>query len=260
MLLTVEHQRDERTPGAHVRGGELDQLRIHRVHVASLGDLQHVLEVQDRDVPSSRTTRGPTNSRERGLDVGDPALEDLGKERSSSVVVGHTRSVAHLRVPRFAPRRRVAPMALQFLTEHEYEVVRRIADRLLPPHGEFPGGGAAGTADYVDRHARCFHVRPAPDLGGRPVLGSLRWRPRVRRIHPALAGRGARVAHADRGLARIPEREWNGPVRGWQEMYREGIAALGDDLDLDAHAGAEATAVRARVRSVLRPARVRRQP
>jgi hypothetical protein len=23
-------------------------------------------------------------------------------------------------------------------------------------------------------------------------------------------------------------------VRGWQEIYREGIAALGDDLDLDA--------------------------
>jgi hypothetical protein len=38
------------------------------------------------------------------------------------------------------------------------------------------------------------------------------------------------------------EREWNGPVRGWQEVYRDGIAALGDtdisDLDLadlDAH-------------------------
>ena len=30
-----------------------------------------------------------------------------------------------------------------------------------------------------------------------------------------------------------PAREWNGPVRGWQEVYREGIAALGDDF-LDA--------------------------
>ena len=27
-----------------------------------------------------------------------------------------------------------------------------------------------------------------------------------------------------------PEREWNGPVRGWQEIYREGIANLGDDF------------------------------
>jgi hypothetical protein len=31
----------------------------------------------------------------------------------------------------------------------------------------------------------------------------------------------------------MPEREWNGPVRGWQEIYRDGIAVLGDDLDLD---------------------------
>jgi hypothetical protein len=27
-----------------------------------------------------------------------------------------------------------------------------------------------------------------------------------------------------------PEREFNGPVRGWQEIYRDGIAALGDDF------------------------------
>ena len=36
------------------------------------------------------------------------------------------------------------------------------------------------------------------------------------------------------GSRGIAEREWNGPVRGWQEIYREGIAALDDDLDLDA--------------------------
>jgi hypothetical protein len=35
------------------------------------------------------------------------------------------------------------------------------------------------------------------------------------------------------GSRGIAEREWNGPVRGWQEIYREGIAALGDDLELD---------------------------
>ena len=27
-----------------------------------------------------------------------------------------------------------------------------------------------------------------------------------------------------------PEREWNGPVVGLQERYREGLAALGDDF------------------------------
>ena len=28
----------------------------------------------------------------------------------------------------------------------------------------------------------------------------------------------------------MPEREFNGPTRGWQEIYRDGIAALGADF------------------------------
>jgi hypothetical protein len=35
----------------------------------------------------------------------------------------------------------------------------------------------------------------------------------------------------------MAEREWNGPVRGWQEVYRDGMATLGAGfLDLDAAA------------------------
>ena len=37
------------------------------------------------------------------------------------------------------------------------------------------------------------------------------------------------------GSRGIAEREWNGPVRGWQEIYRDGIGALDAGfLDLDA--------------------------
>ena len=175
---------------------------------------------------------------EGGLDVGESALEDLGEERSGSVVVGHASSVARvIRVLPSAGRRRVTPVALQFLTEHEYEVVQRIADRLLPAHGEFPGGGAAGTAEYVDMTLGAFNFDPPRIWAGGPYSGrhggaagfdtflplsrveELAWRTRI---------------EGSRGIA---EREWNGPVRGWQEIYREGIAALGDDLDLDAQTG-----------------------
>jgi len=128
---------------------------------------------------------------------------------------------------------RVGRVALQFLTEHEYDVVRRLADQLLPPHGEFAGGGAAGTADYVDMTLGAFDFDPPRIWAGGPFSGrfggdasfdqflplsrleELAWRTRI---------------EGSRGEA---EREWNGPVRGWQEIYREGIAALGDDLDLD---------------------------
>ena len=124
-------------------------------------------------------------------------------------------------------------MTLQFLTPHEYEVVRELADRLLPAHGEFGGAGEAGAADYIDLTLGAFNFDPPRIWAGGPYSGryggdagfdeflplsrleALAWRTRI---------------EGSRGIA---AREWNGPVRGWQEIYREGIAALGDDLALD---------------------------
>jgi len=123
-------------------------------------------------------------------------------------------------------------VALQFLTQREYDVISQLADRLLPPYGEFAGGGAAGTADYVDLILGAFNFDPPRIWAGGPYSGryggdtgfdvflplsrveALAWRTRIE------------------GSRGIPEREWNGPVRGWQEIYRDGIAALDDDLDL----------------------------
>jgi hypothetical protein len=119
-------------------------------------------------------------------------------------------------------------VTLRYLTEHEHDVVRQLADRLLPPHGDFPGAGAAGAADYVDQLLGAFTSDPPLIWAGGPYSGrhggdaafgeflplsrleELAWRTRI---------------EGSRGL---PEREWNGPVRGWQEIYRDGIAALGD--------------------------------
>jgi hypothetical protein len=118
----------------------------------------------------------------------------------------------------------------RFLTQHEFDVVSRIADRLLPPDREFSGGGAAGTAEYVDRTLGAFTFDPPRIWAGGPFSGrfggtaafdrfialsrleELAWRTRI---------------EGSRGIA---EREWNGPVRGWQEVYRDGIASLGEDF------------------------------
>ena len=125
-------------------------------------------------------------------------------------------------------------MALQFLTPHEYEVVRVLADRLLPPRGEFVGGGAAGTADYVDAILGAFDVDPPRVWAGGPYSGRYGGDARFDEFLPL--SRIEELAWRTRieGSLGNPEREWNGPVRGWQEIYRDGIAALGDDLDLDA--------------------------
>jgi len=65
--------------------------------------------------------------------------------------------------------------------------------------------------------------------------------PRSRRLDPRLApikvavlplSRNEELAWRTRieGSLGIAEREFNGPTRGWQEIYRDGIAALGDDF------------------------------
>jgi Gluconate 2-dehydrogenase subunit 3 len=121
---------------------------------------------------------------------------------------------------------------LQFLTQHEHDVVTALADRLLPPLGDFPGAGGVGTADYVDLTLGAFNVDPPRIWAGGPYSGR----------HGGDAGFGeflplSRVEELAwrtriEGSLGVAEREWNGPVRGWQEIYRDGIAGLGDDLDL----------------------------
>jgi hypothetical protein len=125
-------------------------------------------------------------------------------------------------------------VTLRFFTEHEHDVVRRLADQLLPPHGDFPGAGASGAADYVDRVLGAFADDPPRIWAGGPFSGRHGGTPGFDAFHPL--SRLEELAWRTRieGSRGRPEREWNGPVRGWQEIYREGIAALGDNLDLDA--------------------------
>jgi hypothetical protein len=126
-------------------------------------------------------------------------------------------------------------VAPRFLNEHEYDVVRELADRLLPPHGDFPGAGAAGTAEYVDRLLGAFATDPPTIWAGGPHSGRFGGEPRFDEFLPL--SRLEELAWRTRieGSRGLPEREWNGPVRGWQEIYREGIAELDDDLDVNAN-------------------------
>jgi hypothetical protein len=124
-------------------------------------------------------------------------------------------------------------VTLRFLTEHEHDVVRRLADRLLPPHDGFPGAGAAGAADYVDRLLGAFTTDPPSIWAAGPFSGRHGGAPGFDEHLPL--SRLEELAWRTRieGSQGRPEREWNGPVRGWQEIYRDGIAALGDGRDPD---------------------------
>ncbi len=119
---------------------------------------------------------------------------------------------------------------LRFLTPHEYAVLEVAADRLIPPLGAHPGGAALGVVDYVDRLLGAFTVDPPLIYAGGPFSGRAggdasfgNFLPLSR--HEELAWR-TRIE----GSLGLPEREFNGPTRGWQAVYREGIAALGSDF------------------------------
>jgi hypothetical protein len=119
---------------------------------------------------------------------------------------------------------------LRFLTEHEHAVLAAAADRLIPPLDAHPGGAALGVADYVDRLLGAFTFDPPLIFAGGPFSGRAGGEASFGKFltlsrHEETAWR-TRI-EGSRGMA---EREFNGPTRGWQAIYREGIAALGDDF------------------------------
>jgi hypothetical protein len=117
-----------------------------------------------------------------------------------------------------------------WLTEDEHAVVAAAVDRLIPPLDAHPGARALGVADYIDMMLGAFSFDPPRIWAGGPYSGrnggdasfddflpltrleELAWRTRIE------------------GSIGIAEREINGPVVGWQEQYRGGIAALGADF------------------------------
>ena len=119
-----------------------------------------------------------------------------------------------------------------FLSPVEFECLAAACERLLPPDPELgaPGATAAHVAEYIDGLLGAFTFEPPHIWAGGPFSGrhggpagfeqfvaltpldELAWRTRIE-------GSGGR-----------PEREFNGPVVGWQEQYRRGLEALGTDF------------------------------
>ena len=117
-----------------------------------------------------------------------------------------------------------------WLTEAEYNTLRAVCDALIPPDGDSPGAGEAGSADYIDTLLGAFSFDPPRIWAGGPTSGraggeacfgdfhhlsaldELAWRTRI---------------EGSQGLA---TREFNGPVTGYQQRYHEGLGRLGEDF------------------------------
>ncbi len=113
----------------------------------------------------------------------------------------------------------------------QYAAVEAAAERLIPHvEGRGPGARRAGVVDYIDSTLGAFCFEPPRIWAGGPYSGRFGgdasfndWEPLSR-----LAELAWRIRIE--GSQGRPEREVNGPVRGWQDEYRDGIVALGADF------------------------------
>jgi hypothetical protein len=122
-----------------------------------------------------------------------------------------------------------------FFDEAELAVVAAAVDRLIPPDdGGCPGASTAGVPDYIDMLLGAFTFDPPRIFAGGPYSGRWGGEPSFANWRPL--GPMEELAWRTRieGSNGRSEREFNGEVVGLQQMYRDGIAALGVDFtDVD---------------------------
>lgn len=169
----------------------------------------------------------------------DPGLELIGTDEADG---GLTRramlggSVVAVAVLAGAPFGRGSAMAVPvssgkptFLTDEEMQRLRALVDAFVPgpPVDTDPGALASGCADAIDALLGAFQVDPPRIYAGAPF--SNRDGSRVDYFehflslddYEATAWR-LRVE----GSRGNPALEFNGPIVGWQQVYRDGLAAL----------------------------------
>ena len=105
-----------------------------------------------------------------------------------------------------------------YLEPSGHAIVEAACERLIPAVEGHPGGAALGCADYIDGLLGAFLVDPPRDLGRWPVLGPLRRRRVIRSVHSPVALEELAWRTRIEGSQGLAEREFNGPVIGWQEQ------------------------------------------
>lgn len=120
----------------------------------------------------------------------------------------------------------------RFLSDSERRTLQGLVDRLVPGHLT-PGAAAAEADEAIDSLLGAFMTDPPliyaggpfSDRGGASVNDFERFIPLDE--YEDLAWR--LVVEGSQGL---PEREFNGPVKGLQQIYREGLARLEERASL----------------------------
>ena len=117
-----------------------------------------------------------------------------------------------------------------WLTDHEHAVAAAAADRVIPPLDAHPGGQALGVADFIDTMLGAFTFDPPRIWAGGPFSGRAGGEATFDEFLPLSPLEELAWRTRIEGSKGMVERERNGAVIGWQQQYRNGIAALGRDF------------------------------
>jgi Gluconate 2-dehydrogenase subunit 3 len=117
-----------------------------------------------------------------------------------------------------------------WLTEDEYRTLSAACDRMIPPSDNAPGATDCGVPDYVDTLLGAFSFDPPRIWAGGPTSGRQGGEPGFESFHRLSAIDELAWRMRIEGSCGLPEREFNGPVVGLQQRYRQGLAALGPDF------------------------------
>ncbi len=115
-----------------------------------------------------------------------------------------------------------------WLTDTEYRILAAACERLIPATGDSPGAVAAGVPDYIDVLLGAFSFDPPRIWAGGPTSGRHGGERAFERFQPLTALDELAWRMRIEGSCGLPEREFNGPVVGWQQRYRDGLAELGE--------------------------------
>jgi hypothetical protein len=116
-----------------------------------------------------------------------------------------------------------------WLSDDEYRTLTAACGRLIPAD-ETVGAVEAGVPDYIDGLLGAFAFDPPRIWAGGPSSGRFGGVAGFEHFHRLTALDELAWRMRIEGSLGIAEREFNGPVTGWQERYRQGLADLGADF------------------------------
>lgn len=111
----------------------------------------------------------------------------------------------------------------------EYALLTALMDVLIPGDEESPGAVTANAPWYLDQLLGAFNYDPPRIYAGAPYSGRHGGKDGFSQFLPLTRVEEIRWRTYIEGSKGIPEREFNGTVKGILAEYREGLAALNEE-------------------------------